>query len=168
MFVEEYGLVSLQMRGLKKVITHGRPHRVGGIRFYPPPKTEIIQFADDGLKISSACHRRQSQPISHFHLPLPLAPQLFCLFQISTGSISLSAAATCAATTNRIHGRAQFLVCFVPIRLTPTPTRYRFVPILRGRCNRTSAYSSIDYGRFPARRSAFPSLSAGVPAIVSG
>src|ERR1039458_7035104 len=31
------------------------------------------------------------------------------------------------------------LDCCVPIRLTPTPTRYRFGPILRGRCNRASA-----------------------------
>ena len=49
---------------------------------------------------------------------------------------------------------------FVPIRLTPTPPRYRFVPILEVRCNRASAFSSNEYRRSPARRSALSALAA--------
>jgi hypothetical protein len=59
------------------------------------------------------------------------------------------------------------LVGSVPIRLTPTPTRHRFVPILQGRCNRASAFSFNDYRCIPARRSSFSALSAGVPEVIS-
>jgi len=59
------------------------------------------------------------------------------------------------------------IVASVPIRLTPTPTRHRFVPILQGRCNRASAFSFNDYRCIPARRSSFSALSAGVPEVIS-
>jgi hypothetical protein len=49
---------------------------------------------------------------------------------------------------------------FVPIRLTPTPTRYSVVPILKMRCNRASAFRSNEYRRSPTRRSALSALAA--------
>jgi hypothetical protein len=63
---------------------------------------------------------------------------------------------------------AEILDYSVPIRLTPTPTRYRVVPILRGRRNRASAFPFNDYRRIPTGRSSFSALVAGVPAAVSG